>query len=595
MRRPFNLRLAASCCLAAALCAAGCQNDLFRAAETPYTAAPERLKAIEPVDLSKVQYGPPVPAEEAMQRATAGGFQPTKYDGTRTMTLAEVRALSLANNLDLRVQLIAPDIARTRISEEEAKFEGLFFADYQRNGNNLVTQLQNGEGILNEQIDMGVAVPLATGGRLSFSPQYTQSTNQAAAALGSGAPDQGGIIMSISQPLLRDAGIQRNTASIRVAKLEGQITDSRTKLEAIRILANADKAYWNLYRTYRELEVRKQQYELAMLQLDRARRRVDAGDAPQVEVLRAESGVGSTLENVILADAALRNRQRDLKRIVNDPNMPMSDGTALIPASQPNPLGLQLDAFTLADSAVRNRMEMLELELQLAVDASNVEVARNASLPLFTVDYTYQLLGQGSGPASAFGNIGDADQYTISARAEIPIGNEVRLSQLRRTVLQRVQRLATKDARAQAIRQEVLNAVDNLDTSWQRILAARLEAVLAARTYEAEKRQFEVGLRTSTDVLDASARLGDAQSREVNALTGYEISLIDAAFATGTLVGGSKIRWDELEMRDPAKPPQPGGEGVVGAAATVGSAAGAAAEPAGTVPDPAAPAAKPAS
>ena len=57
---------------------------------------------------------------------------------------------------------------------------------------------------------------------------------------------------------------------------------------------------------------------------------------------------------------------------MNDPDMPMSDGCALIPATQPNPLGLQLDANILADGAVRNRMEMLELELQLAVDATNV-------------------------------------------------------------------------------------------------------------------------------------------------------------------------------------------------------------------------------
>jgi outer membrane protein TolC len=195
------------------------------------------------------------------------------------------------------------------------------------------------------------------------------------------------------------------------------------------------------------------------------------------------------------------------------------------------------------------------------VDASNVEVARNAALPLFTVDYTYELFGQGSGFSSTFGNVGDSDQYIVNARAEIPIDNEARLSQLRRTVLQRVQRLATKDARALAIRQEVYNSVDNLDTAWQRILAARLESIFAARTYEAEVRQFEVGLRTSIEVLDAASRLGDAQSREVSALAGYEIALIDAAFATGTIVGGTRIRWDELEQRNPNSEPLTGDGG----------------------------------
>jgi outer membrane protein TolC len=543
-------RAVAAAALAAG--ASGCQNDLFRAQETPFTAPDSALREIQPLDLEQVQYGPPVPAGDAIAKATVGGFVPTQFDATRQLTLAEVRALSLANNLDLRVQLVAPDIARTTITEEEAKFNSVFFANYSQNNQNVSNQLQNQQGVFGEQAQVGVRIPLATGGQVTVQPQYTTSSS---------FPDQGGVEFSISQPLLRGAGVDANTASIRVSRLQGQITDTRTKLEAMRILANADKAYWNHYRSYRELEVRKQQYDLAIIQFERAQRRVDNGDAPQVELLRAQSGVGSTLEQLILADAALRNRQRDLKRIVNDPSMPMPGGTLVIPATQPNPLGLQLDANVMAEAAVRNRMEMLEIELQLAVDASNVEVARNAALPLFTVDYTYELFGQGSGFSSTFGNVGDSDQYIVNARAEIPIDNEARLSQLRRTVLQRVQRLATKDARALAIRQEVYNSVDNLDTAWQRILAARLESIFAARTYEAEVRQFEVGLRTSIEVLDAASRLGDAQSREVSALAGYEIALIDAAFATGTIVGGTRIRWDELEQRNPNSEPLTGDGG----------------------------------
>lgn len=537
---------------AALVAQSGCQNELFKADETPYTLPDSKLKAIDPADLNAVQQGPPVQAEDAMKRAMEGGLQPTQFERTRSISIEQVRALALSNNLDLRVQLIAPDIAKTGVTEEEAKFQAVFFANYNRNGNNLLTQLQQGEPIASDDMDLGVRVPLATGGSVSFQPTYTTTTNATASALGT-APDQGGMLFSISQPLLRGAGIAFNTASIRAAKLNSQVTDARTKLEAIRILANADRAYWNLYRAYRELEVRKQQYDLAQAQLERARRRVNAGDIPEVEVLRAQSGVGSTLDALIVADAALRNRQRDMKRILNDPNMPMSDGTAIIPATQPNPVGLQLDANTMADQAVRNRMEMLELELQLALDATNIETARNATLPLFTVDYQYQLLGQGSGFADTWTNLGNDDQYTLTVRAEIPIGNEIALSRLRRQVLTRVQRLASRDARAQSIRQEVLNAVDSLETAWQRILAARLETVLAARTYEAEKRQFEVGLRTSIDVLDAAARLGDAQSREVTALAGYEISLVDAAFATGTVMGGTRLRWDEIRQDNPAR------------------------------------------
>ena len=63
------------------------------------------------------------------------------------------------------------------------------------------------------------------------------------------------------------------------------------------------------------------------------------------------------------------------------------------------------------------------------------------------------------------------------------------------------------------------------------------------------ERQFEVGLRTSTEVLDAQSRLADAQSREVRALADYQISLVDIAFATGTLLGQSQVEFGRRDDR----------------------------------------------
>ena len=191
--------------------------------------------------------------------------------------------------------------------------------------------------------------------------------------------------------------------------------------------------------------------------------------------------------------------------------------------------------------AKAGRIDLLELELQLLVDAEQIDLARNAALPNFVVGYQYQFLGDDSSLGSAYGAMGDADGAIFTATATVPLGNEAAKSVISRTILTRLQRLASREARRQAITQEVLNAADTVENTWRRILAARLESVLAGRTFDGEKRQFDVGLRTSTDVLDAASRLANAQSREVDALAGYEISLIDLAFATGTTLGSSGI------------------------------------------------------
>ena len=93
---------------------------------------------------------------------------------------------------------------------------------------------------------------------------------------------------------------------------------------------------------------------------------------------------------------------------------------------------------------------------------------------------------------------------------------------------------------------EVLNAIDQLEANWQRILASRQRTILDGRLFEAEKRQFELGLGTSTGVLQVQTDFADAQSAEILALAEYQIALVDLSYATGTLLGAAKVRWEPI-------------------------------------------------
>jgi len=528
----------ASICVAIVF-AIGCQNELF-SREEEITGPPTSTKDIDAFDPAVNSDIAPKSLDEAVAEATAKGFTPPIYPVRTQISVAQVRSSALANNLDLRVVQFDPAIGVTAIDKELAKFEAVLNGGYTKNTTGVLTQLEEGSPTDSSSANLDVSIPLATGGTVTTGTLFNQFDTQSILAPGI-SPYQAGMQASISQPLLQGAGIRTNTASIRIAKYQGRIIDSRTKLQAIRILADAEKTYWNLYRASKQLEVRIRQYDVASTQLAQARRRVEQGLAPEIEVMRAESGLGATLEQVIITDNVLRLRQRDLKRFMNDPRLPVDSPTAIEPTTSAAPVSLRFDDQKLVADAMAGRMELLELELQLLVDAEQIDLARNAALPNFVVGYQYQFLGDDSSLGSAYGAMGDGDGAIFTATATVPLGNEAAKSVISRTILTRLQRLASREARRQAITQEVLNAADTVENTWRRILAARLESVLAGRTFEGEKRQFDVGLRTSTDVLDAAARLADAQSREVDALAGYEIALIDLAFATGTTLGSSGI------------------------------------------------------
>ena len=522
---------------------AGCESDYGRPAGEEYyeiKIPPEKLRQIETLDLAKAEKSDRPDVNEVK-------VPPEELE----LTLEQCRALAMENNLDLKVQLISPAIAAERVSEEEARFEAAFFSNinYSKTDMPGVSYLDDITGSQRDyaSTDLGVQVPLRTGGTVTFN--LADRRTKTNAELINFNPYYGsGLSASISQPLLRNAGNRTNTYAIRIAKYERQITDARTKLEVIRVIAALDRVYWRLYAARKEFDVRKKQYELAEIQLGQARRFVESGERAQIEVIRAEAGVAQQLEAIIVAENNLRDRERDLKRILDKTGLEMQTPTVLIPATEPDPIRYEFTKQQLVGTAIENRMEMLELELQIAEDISTIDYTRNQALPLVTLDYTYNISGLGATRDDSFDLLRDKrfEDHRFGLQLLIPLGNEVAKSRLRQAFYQRRQRLATRNSRRALIEIEVLNAVDQLEANWQRILASRQNAILAGRLFEAEKRQFELGLRTSTDVLDAQTKFANAQSAEILALAEYQIALVDLGYATGTLLGAAKVHWEPI-------------------------------------------------
>jgi outer membrane protein len=474
------------------------------------------------------------------------------------LTLEQCRALTLENNLDLKVELINPAIAAEQVSQQEAQFEAAFTTNlaYSKTDTPVASFLDEISG---SQVDyfatnLGVQVPLRTGGTVAF--------NLADSRAETGSPYSifdpsysSDMSVSISQPLLRGAGRRANTYAIRIAEYERQITDARTKLEVIRIITEVDRVYWLLYASRRELDVRKQQYDLAKALYEQAVRFVDAGDKPQIEIIRTESGMAQQLEAIILAENNVRNRERVLKRTLNKANLDMQSPTVLIAATEPDPVRYELEKEQLLATAMENRMEMLVLELQIAEDFASIDYMQNQSLPLVTMDYRYNVNGLGGTREDSFDLLFDKrfEDHRLGLQLLVPLGNEAGKSQMRQAFYQRRQRLASRDSREALIEFEVLNAIDQLEANWQRVLASRQSTILDGRLFEAEKRQFALGLGTATDVLQAQATFANSQSAEILALAEYQIALVDLAYATGTLLGAAKVRWEPIVFPDNIK------------------------------------------
>jgi len=498
----------------------------------------EKIHEIEPLELKQADPNEATP-------------EPNEPPATLELSLERCRMLALENNLALKASLISPTIAAARLSQEEAKFQSAFFTNvnFGKTDNPSVGFSDQITGSQSEYFrgTTGVEVPLRTGGTVRFELSDARTETD---AIGTQFNPYylSDVSAVISQPLLRNAGRWVNTYSIHLVAYDRDIIDARTRLDVISLLAAIDRVYWRLYAARRDVELRQQQYELSQVQLERARRLVEGGQRPQVEVIRAEAGVAQQIEAIIIAENSLRDRERELKRVINKAGLDVQTPTIIVPATEPDPIRYDLDRSRFVRVALDSRMELLEIQLQLLQDALNVGYFRNQTLPVATLDYTYNVSGLGATRNDAYDMLLDSDfiDHRIGLQLVVPIGNQVAKNRLLQAIYTRRQRLATQANREDLIKLEVLNVVDQVEANWQRILAARQNTIVNARLYEAEKREFEVGMSTSTDVLDAQFNFANAQSREISALAEYQISLVDLAYATGTTLGAARIQWEPI-------------------------------------------------
>ncbi len=501
------------------------------------TATPSKPATLQPTAPVK----PPVAADPNVPLAS-------RVEERLELTIADVRSQALSNNLEIKTELVRPSLLREDRRVAEARFLPTAFARYSYStfDEPAVAPTRNANKTTTDNAELGFIVPLQTGGearismpltRTDFGIKGVENVHDAAAAL------------SLTQPLLRDAGRGVNLAPITIARLQERQQDAQTKLAILNVLAGSERAYWDLYAASRTVQVRLEQYARAQEQERQAARLAEEGVVPAIEVVRARAGVARRIDDIISSENTRRRVEREIKRVLNRPDLPVSGTATVMVTTQPDPFEIVVDRAAALSEARTNRMELLSLELQLAVDALTVKVTRNQKLPRLALDYSFRYLGAANELSEALQLIGKKDfaDQTIGLTLEVPLGNQAREARHNRAALQQVLTSANRAQQEQLIERQVLDAIDQLDEAWQRILAAREETLLAARNYQAEQRQFIAGVRTSTDVLQAADFLADAQIRELNALSAYEVAKIGIAFVTGTLLGSGRIQIESFD------------------------------------------------
>ncbi len=465
---------------------------------------------------------------------------------TLPLTLQETVERVLKNNISISVQSYNSRINEQFIFYKKADFDPTidfeFTLSEETRRSNRTANLQDRKSRNKDyDWDLSISQKFVTGGDYKFSMDSDKSETNSTFAYFNPVYSAD-LKLTVTQPLLKDFGIDINKREIYIAKNDQKISDHQFTEKVIDTLTEAENIYWDLVFSIEDLKVKETSLQRARDLEKQVKAQVDVGTLAELEILQAKSEVASRDEQLLNAQNLIEDNEDKLKNILNLAFDSEEGLKKIIPADNPvfepgnkRPLEEALKA------ALTYRPDLLARKKELA--NRNIEAIYNENQMLPTLDLFGSLGLNGlSGDRNDGSNTinrrtGAYDTalfeafstefglWELGINLSYPLGNQAAKSQLATKRLEVAQLLLDIKDLEKNIVVEVREAHRQIETDIKRVQATRIARKLAEEKLNAEEKKFEVGLSTSFNVLEFQEDLAEEQSNTIKAIIDYNKSL----------------------------------------------------------------------
>ncbi|WP_455370429.1 TolC family protein [Petrachloros mirabilis] len=485
----------------------------------------------------------------------AAGDPTTQPEQRReTLSLADAALQALKNNLDISISRQTKESRLTDIVVEQSKFDPTVSLNGQYNRqvsplnrpvlgftSPTLNTIQTFDQTITS-VTADVTQNLITGGNvdLNYSPARTNVAG-AEACFGKPTTDPkcsqggflfnpawtGGLALTLTQPLLRNAGIDLNKTFIKIAQNNAVVEEHIFRDRVLTVLATVEQTYWEVVFANDNLKVAEAALKAAQELLASNRAKAKAGVMSIVDVLQAEAAVASRVEQVLIAEKAIRDQEDQLRRLLNPGEEALRQDVRLTPTDTPvvalEPISLQ-EAI---DIAIEERPEIVQANKNIETSKLNTTFAKNQILPTLSFQGTMGLAGLGADYGNSVNNNFSGDFYNYGAGLVLsyPLGNRSAWSTYNKRQLEGKNAEASLVNVRQLIIVGVKEAVRRVQTDFKRIETTRSARIMAEKQLQAEQERLKVGLSTTRFVLDFQRDLATAQGNELRAIVDYNKSL----------------------------------------------------------------------
>jgi outer membrane protein len=330
-------------------------------------------------------------------------------------------------------------------------------------------------------------------------------------------------------------------------RADAQVAQAEADYQAAQqsLIQRTAQRYFDVLAAQDTVDAAQATLEAFSRQLEQADKRFEVGLIAVTDVQEARAAHDSAAADVIQAKRSLATAEELLRELTGESFDTLSAPIDDMPLRSPDPMNEEQWVTTALDQ----NLQVISARLATDIAKQDVRVARSGHLP--TIDLVAGRSGQdvtgdqiitnpalGSAPETRTQYPADRDgtDDSIGIQVTIPIysggGTSSAVRQrvyLHRAARERLERANRETERA--TRDAYLGVLSEIS----RVKALKQALESSKTALQATEAGFEVGTRTTVDVLDARRRLFEAQTNYSRSRYDYIINVLNLQLATGTL------------------------------------------------------------
>lgn len=478
------------------------------------------------------------------------------------LTLQQAIEKVLIHNEGLQAKLLDAEIARRQFKAEKGIFEPAVVGSYERVDNNRENTLeqQAAQGLFgggrkeyserNDLYNGGLEFLSPVGSRFRVGYNLRRLRN----SLNSALPHSEYVTTlgaTLTQPLLKNAGIASTMARIRLAAINSDIAFQEYRRQLMLTLSRAESAYWDLYFSQEQERISGESVTLAESIYKDNKARMDVGKSSELEVLQAEAGLSLRRTRRSDAGQKMSEAASQLSTLISGFTI---DSNVVVRASEePQLREVVVDFYESYRLAYEQNPDYLSRKSQAIAENIRLAFAKNQRLPQLDLKGSYGLNGLGENPGNSHDDLERAEfpSWSVGVELRIPITggikerNEYKAAQLsKQKSLVNLKEIEVQIGNALST---AMMKVNNLRDSVQN---HRSVISFHQQLLQSQMARLDVGVIDSRTVLETEEKLFEARMAALESLVLYQKALLELDLVRGTTLTARNVDLTKRELQE---------------------------------------------